>query len=153
MDVPHGPVPAGSPIVAHYAAGQEAGRLESGVGQLEAARTRELLERYLPSPPARVADAGGGPGAYAVWLAGRGYTVDLIDLVPLHVEPARRRFAALGLGGAPVRGARGWSKRTPWIRTRPLPLHGLRTVRLEVAGFREVGRAGIRRHVLRLELG
>jgi ubiquinone/menaquinone biosynthesis C-methylase UbiE len=101
MNVPRAPGPARrSPIVAHYAAGQEAGRLESGIGQLEGARTRELLERYLPPPPARVADVGGGPGAYAVWLAGQGYTVDLLDLVPLHVEQARRRFEALGLGRA-----------------------------------------------------
>lgn len=35
----------------------------------------ELLERFLPPPPARVLDVGGGPGAYAAWLAGSGYAV------------------------------------------------------------------------------
>jgi ubiquinone/menaquinone biosynthesis C-methylase UbiE len=48
-----------------------------------------LLERYLPAPPAFVADVGGGPGRYAVWLAERGYHVHLVDPVPLHVEQAR----------------------------------------------------------------
>jgi ubiquinone/menaquinone biosynthesis C-methylase UbiE len=35
-----------------------------------------------------VADVGGGPGRYAVWLAERGYQVHLIDPVPLHIEQA-----------------------------------------------------------------
>jgi ubiquinone/menaquinone biosynthesis C-methylase UbiE len=48
-----------------------------------------LLERYLPPAPAIVADIGGGPGRYAIWLAERGYHVHLVDPVPLHVEQAR----------------------------------------------------------------
>ena len=38
--------------------------------------------------PARVLDVGGGPGAYAAWLADLGYAVHLVDPVPLHVEQA-----------------------------------------------------------------
>jgi ubiquinone/menaquinone biosynthesis C-methylase UbiE len=53
-----------------------------------------LLERYLPAPPAVVADVGGGPGRYAAWLAERGYRVHLIDPVPLHVEQARAAAAS-----------------------------------------------------------
>jgi ubiquinone/menaquinone biosynthesis C-methylase UbiE len=34
-------------------------------GRLEFARTRELLERVLPAPPARVLDVGGGTGIHA----------------------------------------------------------------------------------------
>lgn len=45
------------------------------------------------APPARVLDVGGGPGAYATWLAADGYTVDLIDPVPLHVQQARQAAA------------------------------------------------------------
>jgi SAM-dependent methyltransferase len=45
-----------------------------------------------------VLDVGGGPGAYALPLAERGYEVRLVDPVPLHVEHAREvaagRFAA-----------------------------------------------------------
>jgi ubiquinone/menaquinone biosynthesis C-methylase UbiE len=89
-----------SPILAHYVTGYEARRLESGTGQLERARTQELLERYLPAPPARLADVGGGPASYSAWLASRGYTVELLDIVPLHIEMARQRFEAEGLQNA-----------------------------------------------------
>jgi ubiquinone/menaquinone biosynthesis C-methylase UbiE len=76
-------------IAAYYARGLERDRLAGGAGALELARTQVLLERYLPAPPAIVADVGGGPGRYAVWLAERGYHVHLMDPVPLHVEQAR----------------------------------------------------------------
>ena len=85
-------------VVAFYARGLERDRLSGGQGALEFARTRTLLERYLPEPPAVVADVGGGPGRYAVWLAERGYRVHLIDPVPLHIEQARA--AAGGPPGA-----------------------------------------------------
>ena len=76
-------------IAAFYARGFERDRLAAGQGALELARTQVLLERYLPAPPAVVADVGGGPGRYAVWLAERGYRVHLVDPVPLHIEQAR----------------------------------------------------------------
>ena len=74
-------------ILAHYAEGREHGRLISGQS-LELLRTRVLLERFLPAPPARVLDIGGASGVYASWLSGRGYQVHLIDPVPLHREQA-----------------------------------------------------------------
>jgi len=40
-----------------------------------------------------VLDVGGGPGAYAAWLADAGYEVKLVDGTPLHVEQARERAA------------------------------------------------------------
>jgi SAM-dependent methyltransferase len=70
---------------AHYDRGEEALRLSSGPGRLEQERTRELLLRYLPAPPARVADIGAGPGAYSLWLAECGYDVTARDLVSHHV--------------------------------------------------------------------
>ncbi|OKH46241.1 hypothetical protein NIES2101_25260 [Calothrix sp. HK-06] len=75
--------------LAHYDAGQEDQRLLQGVGRLEFARTKELLSRYLPPPPAVIFDIGGGSGVYAFWLAQQGYEVHLIDAVPLHIEQAR----------------------------------------------------------------
>jgi 2-polyprenyl-3-methyl-5-hydroxy-6-metoxy-1,4-benzoquinol methylase len=48
-------------------------------GQLEAARTRQLLRRFLPPAPADVLDIGGAEGAYALPLARDGYRVHLID--------------------------------------------------------------------------
>jgi ubiquinone/menaquinone biosynthesis C-methylase UbiE len=59
-------------------------------------RTQTILARRLPAPPAIVADVGGGPGRYALWLAERGFEVHLIDPVPLHVEQARAATAVIG---------------------------------------------------------
>ena len=72
-----------------YQAGLEGGRLLEGSGVIELARTQDILERYLPAPPARVLDVGGGTGVYARWLAGRGYEVHLVDQSPRHIEEAR----------------------------------------------------------------
>jgi ubiquinone/menaquinone biosynthesis C-methylase UbiE len=56
--------------------------------RLELLRTRELLQRQLPLPPAVVLDVGGGTGVHAAWLAGRGYRVHLVDVAPGHVRAA-----------------------------------------------------------------
>jgi ubiquinone/menaquinone biosynthesis C-methylase UbiE len=76
-------------VADHYSSGYEAGRLYEGTGNLDRERSRELLARFLPSPPATVLDVGGGPGGHACWLAQRGYQVHLIDITPLHVQMAR----------------------------------------------------------------
>ena len=89
--------PAPAWAMAHYGRGLEDGRLTSGPGLLEQERTRELLRRYLPSAPVRVADIGAGPGAYSLWLAEHGYTVVARDLVPLHVEQLRSAATRRGL--------------------------------------------------------
>lgn len=75
-------------IGAYYDRGEEQGRLQDW-GRLEFLRTRELLGRFLPAPPATVLDVGGGAGAYALPLAAEGYEVHLVDPVALHVEQAR----------------------------------------------------------------
>ena len=90
-------------VAAFYSRGLERDRLAAGPGALEFVRTQALLERYLPAPPAVVADVGGGPGRYAVWLAERGYRVHLVDPVALHVEQARA--AANGRPGAALASA------------------------------------------------
>jgi SAM-dependent methyltransferase len=76
-------------IAAYYAAGLEQERLSSW-GRLELIRSQELLARHLPPPPAVVLDVGGGPGAYARWLAEQGYRVHLLDPIELHVEQAAK---------------------------------------------------------------
>jgi len=78
-------------ISSFYERAPEESRLEQGHALLEAARTRELIERHAPSPPATVIDVGGAAGAYALWLAARGYAVHLVDAAPRLVEEARRR--------------------------------------------------------------
>src|SRR5262245_13132152 len=81
-------------ITRYYQEVAEEGRLASGPSQLEFERTKEIILRYLPPAPANILDVGGAAGAYALWLAGRGYQVHLIDAVPRHVEEARRRSEA-----------------------------------------------------------
>lgn len=88
-------------ITSYYNRGREAARLGEGKNQLKRLRTQELLARFLPPPPAVVHDVGGGAGVYALWLAERGYTVNLLDAVPLHIDQAkeasaRQRRAPLG---------------------------------------------------------
>ena len=60
--------------------------------------TMHALERHLPEPEHApyVLDAGGGPGRYAIALAGRGYRVTLFDLSPALLEFARRKIAQAG---------------------------------------------------------
>jgi SAM-dependent methyltransferase len=73
-------------VVDYYAQGVEVGRLATGRARLEFERTKEIIERFLPPPPAYVVDVGGATGAYAEWLASAGYQVHLVDPVPLHIE-------------------------------------------------------------------
>ena len=75
----------------YYELGLERDRLTQGHSRVEFERTKELLTRFLPNPPARVLDVGGGPGTYAAWLADRSYDVRLVDAMPLHVEQAAKR--------------------------------------------------------------
>ena len=77
-------------ILSFYRQTQEAKRLTNDVrGQIECARTQEIITRYLPDPPAVVLDIGGGSGPYACWLAKAGYEVHLVDPVDLHVQQAK----------------------------------------------------------------
>lgn len=76
-------------VLGYYALGLERGRLDEDYFPLERARTREIVRRHLPRPPAVVLDVGGGTGPYALWLAEAGYEVHLVDPVPLHVEQAQ----------------------------------------------------------------
>jgi ubiquinone/menaquinone biosynthesis C-methylase UbiE len=81
-------------ITAHYDSFAEESRLAAGPSQLEFERTKEILARVLPPPPARVVDVGGAAGAYSFWLANRGYDVDLVDASSRLVAEANRRNAA-----------------------------------------------------------
>ncbi len=58
---------------AYYERSDELGRLTTGSGEVEFERTKKIILRHLPAAPAIVADIGGGPGQYALWLARLGY--------------------------------------------------------------------------------
>ena len=55
---------------------------------------RALVE-FLPPPPARLLDIGGGPGVWTLWLVERGYQVVLADLSGALLDVARSRVAKL----------------------------------------------------------
>jgi SAM-dependent methyltransferase len=73
-------------VLEYYDRSGEWDRLAEGRGRLEFLRTTEIMLRNLPPPPAIIADIGGGPGRYTLWLAERGYQVEHRDLVPRHVQ-------------------------------------------------------------------
>jgi hypothetical protein len=50
-------------ILAYYERNDERHRLASGGRRIEFLRVWDLLERFLPSPPATVLDVGGGAGS------------------------------------------------------------------------------------------
>jgi SAM-dependent methyltransferase len=90
-----GPVEDTTPFPAddYYERGLERDRLAAPLGQVEFIRTQQILLRNLPAAPATVADIGGGPGRYALWLSGLGYHVRHRDVVPLHVDQLLRDAA------------------------------------------------------------
>ncbi|KAI8576512.1 hypothetical protein K450DRAFT_256507 [Umbelopsis ramanniana AG] len=59
--------------------------------------TLTTILKYLPPPPALVADIGGGPGRYSLELARRGYRVTLIDLSSVLLDMARTKAQCEGL--------------------------------------------------------
>ena len=78
-------------VLAYYDRYAEEDRLSSGAFQLEFERTKQILTRVLPMPPARVLDVGGAAGTYSLWLASQGYETHLVDASGRLVDEARRR--------------------------------------------------------------
>jgi ubiquinone/menaquinone biosynthesis C-methylase UbiE len=94
-------------IQEHYLLGLERDRLSNNEGELERLRTRAILARYLPPPPAVILDVGGGAGVHAFPLTEMRYNVHLIDPVELHLAQARSqsekagtKLASITLGNA-----------------------------------------------------
>ena len=86
-----------SPIVEYYSKSLfEDTRLQidSG-GNIEWIRTIDIFERFLPHAPSTVLDVGGGTGIYSLWLVKQGYEVNLVDIVPTHVQAAKEKLGGL----------------------------------------------------------
>jgi ubiquinone/menaquinone biosynthesis C-methylase UbiE len=63
----------------------------------EFAMTLRAMKEYLPPPPARILDCGGGPGRYAIELARWGYEVLLFDLSSGCLQMAGEKAAEAGV--------------------------------------------------------
>ncbi|MGD9890590.1 MAG: methyltransferase domain-containing protein [Dehalococcoidia bacterium] len=113
-DAVAGPAPMPREIIDYYSQAPETERLTVNAdGELEFARTMEIITRHLPPAPAVVLDVGGGTGVYAAPLARAGYAVNLLDLIPVHAWQARavsRQQAAHPLSGILLGDARA----LPW---------------------------------------
>ena len=57
----------------------------------------EMDHRAAARPPGRALDVGCGYGRAVIYLAGRGWSAVGVDFVPLAIDEARRRAAAVGL--------------------------------------------------------
>ena len=79
-------------IEQYYAVFPEHDRLSSATGQLEFERTKIIVQRFLSTPPAIVADIGGGTGPYSFWLASLGYETHLIEPSIRLVEICRKQM-------------------------------------------------------------
>ena len=84
-------------VVGHYESISEEDRITRGMAELELVRTREILTRFLPPPPAAVVDIGGATGVHARWLGESGYRVHVVDVTPRHVEQVGQHLAQLGV--------------------------------------------------------
>jgi ubiquinone/menaquinone biosynthesis C-methylase UbiE len=93
MDRPRDEATPPVEVAAYYDHYPEETRLDTGTSRLEFERTKEILARVLPQPPARILDVGGAAGAYSAWLAERGYETHLVDSSARLVEEAERRNA------------------------------------------------------------
>jgi SAM-dependent methyltransferase len=89
--------PVDPAILEHYDAVREEDRIAGGLGRLELLRTREVLRRHLPQPPARIIDIGGATGVHASWLADDGYEVRIVDIADRHVRKANADLAHKGV--------------------------------------------------------
>lgn len=100
MSVPMGEQPTEDRIRKYYAAAPEKEwqrLLDPGDGAIEFEMTKRAIRRHVPAG-SRVLDIGGGPGRYAVWMAGEGHRVVLADVVPELLDVARSRIAEAGVG-------------------------------------------------------
>lgn len=94
-----------NPVEGHYDRNveREWERLERH--RTEFAVTCRVLAEFLPPPPGRILDIGGGPGRYALYLTGLGYRVTLIDLSQRSLDFALEKATAAGIYlPSPIRG-------------------------------------------------
>lgn len=59
--------------------------------------TRKVLSEFLSGTSLKIADIGGGPGRYSIFLAGLGHRVTLVDISREELEIARQKAEEQGV--------------------------------------------------------
>jgi ubiquinone/menaquinone biosynthesis C-methylase UbiE len=59
--------------------------------------TLNTIMKYIPKPPAKIIDIGGGPGRYSFELAKLGYEVTLVDLSDENIKFAKNKSKELNI--------------------------------------------------------
>lgn len=86
-----------NPVEIHYDRNAEREWERLDRHRTEFAVTCRVLADFLPPPPARVFDIGGGPGRYALHLTRQGYRITLLDLSQRCLDLALERSVAEGI--------------------------------------------------------
>lgn len=86
-----------NPVEAHYDKNAEREWERLDRHRTEFALTCRLLTDYLPPPPAKIIDIGGGPGRYALYLIKRGYDVTLVDISAKSLDLAKAKALEQGV--------------------------------------------------------
>ena len=74
----------------YYSGYDEEGRLLRGTGRVEYATSMAYIHRYL-RPGCQVLEIGASTGRYSVTLAGEGYDVTTVELIPHNLEILRSK--------------------------------------------------------------
>ena len=72
-------------LAEYYSQDKEDGRLESKCGSVEFITSMRYIEKYI-KPGDRVLDVGPGTGRYSLALAGKGYSVDAVELIEHNIN-------------------------------------------------------------------
>ena len=91
--------PDPSALLDFYAGSDESRRLTYREGRVEFLRTQSLLRGAIPTG-SRILDVGGANGAHAAWLVDDKHRVEIVDIVPSHVERAVANGFVAQLGDA-----------------------------------------------------
>ena len=94
-----------NPVEVHYDRNAEREWERLDRHRMEFSITCRVLDEFLPSPPGRVLDVGGGPGRYTIYLTQIGYRVSLLDISQRSLDLALEKSVAAGIYlPPPIRG-------------------------------------------------
>ena len=82
-------------IIDFYSKYDEDKRLDRHM--IEKLRSQAIISRFLYKPDMKILDVGGATGVYSFWLASLGHKIDLIDMVPAHIDQCKKKEKETGI--------------------------------------------------------